>query len=202
MTKNSCLSTLKIEHGQVRFVHFLSPEKLSRYQKLNRRCSRNDRTRAGRRVPRFLDSLGLSQLRRRKFLSMYVITEFTERGSFAGGNAYSKGSKCAIELPLSSLEGREVYVFNGDVQDLAAPNARKAAYIRFEGDAMALLSSISIWSKELPDARCSQTFICEARLMERLSPQLKPIFHNCIDSPKQEDDISVILDAFFENEDD
>jgi hypothetical protein len=198
MTNNSRLSALKAEPGQARFVHFLSPSSFSLYKETNRRRSRNDRSQAGRRVPRFFDSLGLSNLRRRHFLSMYVITEFTESGSFAAAGGYSAGSNYAIEVPISSFDGRDVYVFNGDVQDLAAPKARKPAYIRFEGDISALMSTMLEWRNQLPDRRDGQVFICEARLMEALSPKLNPIFHGCPDSMSAEDDgaLSLALDEY------
>jgi len=110
---------------------------------------------------------------------MYVITEFTESGSLKGAAGYSAGSGCAVELPIWELDGREVYVFNGDVQNLSGPTARKPAYLKFEGDMPALLSTIAVWCDELPDKRDRSTFICEARLMGALTPNMDPIFHNC-----------------------
>ncbi len=204
MTKNVSLSALKAEPGQARFVHFLSPKSFMLYQETNRRRSRNDRSQAGRRVPRFLDSLGLSHLRRRHFLSMYVITEFTESGSFAGSDGYSAGSRYAIELPASGFNGREVYVFNGDVQNLAAPKARKPAYLKFEGNVSALLSTISAWCEQLPDPRNRSAFICEARVMESLSPTLKPIFHGCPNpmNAKENDTVALALEEYFLEEED
>ena len=174
----SC-TALKSEVGTVRFAHFLSPESYQLYKKTKRRRSRNDRSRAGRKVPGLLDSLRLSHLRRRHFLSMYVITEFTELGSLARSAAFSEGSGCYLELPISDLVGREVYVFNGDVQNLAATSARNPAYIRFEGDTSGLLSTISAWRDDLPDHRDHRRFICEARLIGALSPILNPTVYGC-----------------------
>jgi hypothetical protein len=203
MTKNLSLSALKSEPGQARFVHFLSPKSFRLYEETNRRRSRNDRSQAGRRVPQFFDSLGLSHLRRRQFLSMYVITEFTESGSFARSSGYSAGSNYAIELPVLGFNGREVYIFNGDVQNLAAPKARKPAYLKFEGNVSALLSTVSAWCKQLPDPRDRSAFICEARLMEALSPKLDPIFHGCPDpmNAKHNDALSLALEELFIEED-
>jgi hypothetical protein len=202
MFRTHPLSNLQVEPGQVRFVHFLSPEKLRRYEETNRCRSRNDPSPFGRRVPRFLDGLGLSHLRRRKFLSMYVITEFTQSGSFERANGFSAGSNYAIELTLSSLNGRDVYVFNGDVQNLAAPAARKAAHTKFEGDVQALLSTISAWREELPSRGESHSFICEARLMKTLTPDLSPIFHVPDGSrrTRRKDTISDLLKACFEED--
>lgn len=204
MNKNLWLSALKAEPGQARFVHFLSPRSFRLYKETNRRRSRNDRSQAGRRVPRFLDSLGLSHLRRRHFLSMYVITEFTESGSFAGSAGYSAGSNYGIELPVSDFDGHEVYIFNGDVQNLAAPKARKPAYLKFDGNVSALLSTISAWCKQLPDPRNRPAFICEARLMEGLSPKLNPIFHGCPDpmNAKRNDTLSLALEEYLLDEED
>jgi hypothetical protein len=204
MTRNLSPSALKAEPGQARFVHFLSPKGLRLYKETNRRRSRNDRSQAGRRVPQFFDSLGLSHLRRRHFLSMYVITEFTEAGSFAGSDGYSAGSNYAIELPVSGFNGREVYIFNGDVQNLAAPNTRKPAYLKFEGDISALLSTISAWCKQLPDPRDRHAFICEARLMEALSPKMNPILHGCPDpmNAKHDDELSLALEELILEEED
>ena len=204
MTKEVSFMALKGGLGTARFVHFLSPESYRLYKETKRRRSRNDRSQAGRRVPSLLDSLGLSHLRRRHFLSMYVITEFTESGSFAGSAGYSGGSKYAIELPVSDFNGREVYVFNGDVQNLAAPRARKPAYLKFEGDTPGLLSTISAWCDELPDKRDRSTFICEARLMGALSPTLNPIFHGCPDPMCNNDGDELLLaveEAFLAEED-
>jgi len=204
MIKNFSLSALKAKPGQARFVHFLSPKSLRLYKETDRRRSRNDRSQAGRRVPRFLDSLGLSHLRRRHFLSMYVITELTESGSFAGSDGYSAGSKYAIELPVSGFIGREVYVFNGDVQNLAAPKARKPAHLKFEGDVSVLLSTISAWCEQLPDPRNRRAFICEARVMEALSPTLNPIFHGCPDpmNAKHNDTVELAVEEYFLDEED
>jgi hypothetical protein len=135
---------------------------------------------------------------------MYVITEFTESGSFAGSDGYSAGSKYAIELPISDLIGREVYVFNGDVQNLAAPRARKPAYLKFDGDTSGLLSTISAWCGELPDRRDRSRFICEARLMRALSPTLNPIFHGCPDPMYDNDNdelLRAVEEAFLAEED-
>jgi len=132
-----------------------------------------------------------------------VISEFTDSGSFAGSAGYSAGSKYAIELPVSDLNGREVYVFNGDVQNLAAPRARKPAYLKFEGDTSGLLSTISAWCHELPDKRDRSTFICEARLMGGLSPTLNPIFHGCPDPMCDNDDelLLAVEEAFLAEDD-
>ena len=204
MTNDVSFTTQKSGPGTVRFVHFLSPRSYRLYKETKRRRSRNDRSRAGRRVPSFLDSLGLSHLRRRHFLSMYVITEFTESGSFAGSVGYSAGSQYAIELPISDLIDREVYVFNGDVQNLAAPRARKAAYMKFDGDTSRLLSKISAWCGELPDIRDRSRFICEARLMGALSPTMNPIFHGCPDpmGDNDNDELSLAVEEALLTEED
>lgn len=134
---------------------------------------------------------------------MYVITEFTEAGSFKRADAYSAGSKYAIELPIATLTGHEVYVFKGDVQDMANSKTRKPAYVRFEGDVSALLSTISAWRKELPDVRDAEMFICEARLMEALSPKLNPICHGCPEPTSADDDetLSLLNELILEEED-
>lgn len=180
------LAALRVTSGQARFLHFLSPTSLGDYRRTNHRRSRNDRSSAGRRVPQLFDSLGLSNLCRRQFLSMFVVTEFTQSGTFARSAAYSQGSQCAIELPLSAFRGREIYVFNGDVQNLAAAKVRKPEWVRFEGDVEALLSTISEWRNRLPDKRDHCSFVCEARLIQPLSPALGPIFHNCPESMSAE----------------
>jgi hypothetical protein len=165
MSKEVSFMALKAKPGTARFVHFLSSKSYRLYTESKRRRSRNDRSQAGKRVPELLDALGLSHLRRRHFLSMYVITEFTESGSLKGAAGYSAGSGCAVELPIWELDGHEVYVFNGDVQNLSGPTARNPAYLKFEGDMSGLLSTIAAWCDELPDKRDRSTFICEARLM-------------------------------------
>jgi hypothetical protein len=134
---------------------------------------------------------------------MWVITKFTESGSFVKVDGFSAGSKYVIELTVPILNGRDVYVFNGDVQNLAAPKARRADYTKFEGNVTSLLSNISAWRKELPDTRDSHMFICEARLMEALTPELNPILHVPTDSlgNQHHDAVSSALAAYFEEED-
>jgi hypothetical protein len=203
MTKDICSAALKGKTGLARFVHFLSSKSYGIYKETKRRRSKNDSSSAGRRVPSFLDSIGLSHLRRKHFLSMYVITEFTELGSLRRSAGYGEGSKCAIELPISAFSGRELYVFNGDVQNLAAPRARRPAYVKFEGDISALLSTISAWCNELPDGRNRPTFICEARLIGALTPALDPLFHGCPDPMgDNEDELSTAVEEILLGDED
>ena len=110
----------------------------------------------------------------------------------------SKGLELAVVLePTNLIEAGEVWVFNGDIQNLACTRTREGWWhCRFDGDvkklAEELNSRVPSGTHSSPQQICGQ--VPEARLYARLTPNLiKHLYYGKPQAKEWADKVSEVV---------
>ncbi|MGA2606008.1 MAG: hypothetical protein ABSH01_00970 [Terriglobia bacterium] len=151
---------------EVLFVRALTPKSVDWLVKKQFDVSRDQHKKS---VEEMLKQLGLQHLENKEFVSIYAFTANTWRYLKGKISGMSEGLELAAVLNRAKLtKAGEVWVFNGDIQNLAASPSDTWWRGRYNDDAEKI-------AKELDCLVASQKIHCqvpEARLYARLTPDL------------------------------
>ena len=152
--------------GEVLFVRALAPKSVDWLIKKQYDLSRDQHKKS---VEKMLKQLNLDRLENKEFVSIYASTANTWRSLKGKISGMSEGLELAVVLNRSKLiKAGEVWVFNGDIQNLAAYPSNTWWFRRFNDDAEKIAKELV--SLVAPQETHNQ--VPEARLYARLTPDL------------------------------
>jgi hypothetical protein len=158
--------------GEVRFVRALARESVEWLIRRQFDISRCDQH--GAEVEKMLGQLGLRHLMDKEFVSLYAFTTLTWKYFKRQTEGMSGGTGIVVALnPAELLNAGEVWVFNGDIQNLACNcSSNEWWHQRYVGDMQGLARALDSLVPPSRDSlgRRIHGLVAEARLFAQLTP--------------------------------